>query len=549
MTTRSTQVLVIGGGATGLGVAWDACLRGLSVTLIEQGDLGQGTSGRYHGLLHSGGRYVVSDPATAVDCCHENALLRRVIPGAIEPTGGFFVSTQADSPEFAAEWLAACRRLGLPVDEIGGAAALRREPLLTPRLSRVFEVQDAALDSFELLHALARGVQQAGGAVLLRHRVSGLVPHRPGMLARIVSLGDESAFQIEAEFVVNAAGPFAGAVAAMAGAHLPLALGKGTMVAMASRLTHTVLNRCKPPHDGDVIVPVGTVCILGTTDVPVRSPADLAIEPWEIDLLLGEGQILIPTLRRHRALRAWAGIRALHRPTADRASSPPRRDSHPGGDRSPAPSEAAEAGGYPGEDRGANRALARSHVVVDHESTDGVPGLVTIIGGKLTTFRKMAEDVVDHLAGASRVGKTCRTASTSLPAVEPRYYALGDRPARLRAASPAVPGIVCECELVTRQEVENALHESGSTDLDDLRRDLRLGMGPCQGAFCAYRAAAVAASVLSDPSADGGLANFAQERWRGLRPLAWGRGLRQAEMLRRIQVELLGAHSAAADDG
>ena len=83
MTTRSTQLLVIGGGATGLGVAWDACLRGLSVTLVEQGDLGQGTSGRYHGLLHSGGRYVLSDPASAADCRRENAL-----PPPLRPRAG-----------------------------------------------------------------------------------------------------------------------------------------------------------------------------------------------------------------------------------------------------------------------------------------------------------------------------------------------------------------------------------------------------------------------------------------------------------------------------
>ena len=515
MTTRSTQLLVIGGGATGLGIAWDACLRGLSVTIVEQGDLGQGTSGRYHGLLHSGGRYVLSDPAAAVDCRRENATLRRLIPHAIEPTGGFFVSTTSDSPEYAAEWLAAGRRLDLPIEEISAEAALQREPLLTPRLTRVFEVQDAALDSFELLHALARGVAQAGGTVLLRHRVSGLVPHGGGLLARIVSLGDESAVQLEAQFVVNAAGPFAGAVAAMAGAHLPLALGKGTMVAMASRLTHTVLNRCKPPHDGDIIVPVGTVCVLGTTDVPVRSPTDLAMEPWEIDLLLSEGQVLIPTVRRHRALRAWAGIRALYRPPA----SP-----------------------------GATRALPRAHVLIDHQTADGVPGLVSIIGGKLTTYRKMAEDVVDHISRLAHVSQPCRTASTPLPAEEPVYYALDERPRRIRSSPPIESSVVCECELVSRRAIEDALQRSGSADLDDLRRDMRLGMGPCQGAFCAYRAAAVASVVLPDPPADGGLSAFAQERWRGLRPLAWGRGLRQVEFLRRVQVELLGAEAAKVDD-
>jgi glycerol-3-phosphate dehydrogenase len=517
MTTRSTQVLIVGAGATGLGVAWDACLRGLSVTVVEQGDLGQGTSGRYHGLLHSGARYVLSDPPSAADCRTENEILRRVIPRAIEPTGGLVLSTPSDPPDYPDKWLAACRTLGLPAAEIAPAEALRREPLLTPRLARAFQVNDAALDSFELLHALARGVEQAGGNVLTRHRVSGLVPHRQGLLARIVSLADQSAFQIEAQFVVNAGGPFAGVVAAMAGVHLPMALGKGTLVAMASRLTQTVLNRCKPPHDGDIIVPVGTVCILGTTDITVRSPTDLAIEPWEVDLLLSEGQALIPSLRRHRALRAWAGIRALYRP----------------------PSSAATT-----------RTLPRSHAVIDHGMVDGLPGLVSVIGGKLTTFRKMAQDVVDHLASAASVDRPCQTHSTDLPAEPRRFFALSDRlTSRARAVERGSPddSIVCECEVVSRGQIERAIHATGSPDLDDLRRDLRLGMGPCQGAFCTYRAAAVASGVLFDPPTDGGLAAFAEERWRGLRPLAWGRGLRQAELLRRIHMELLGAEPGSGE--
>jgi glycerol-3-phosphate dehydrogenase len=350
------------------------------------------------------------------------------------------------------------------------------------------------------------------------------------LLARIVPLPESAAFQMEAQFVVNAAGPFAGSVAAMAGVRLPMALGKGTLVAMASRLTHTVLSRCKPPHDGDIIVPVGTVCVLGTTDVPVRSPADLAIEPWEIDLLLGEGQVLIPTLRRHRTLRAWAGIRALYRPPREGSQPPPRR--------SPSPGQARD--GDLRLDEAATRALPRAHALIDHATSDGVNGLVSIIGGKLTTYRKMAEDVVHHIAGPARVSRPCRTASTVLPRSPRRYFALGERPSRIPAAPQA--SVVCECELVFDSEIKEALL-AGAIELDDLRRDLRLGMGPCQGAFCAYRAAGAASVVQSEPGPDGGLGEFVQARWRGMRPLAWGRGLRQVELLRRIQVELLGAGS------
>src|ERR687893_44615 len=94
------DVLVIGGGATGAGVAWDAALRGFDVVLVERGDLAEGTSGRFHGLLHSGGRYVVKDPVAAEECVAENAILREVIPDCIEDTGGPFVPTPDHDPAY-----------------------------------------------------------------------------------------------------------------------------------------------------------------------------------------------------------------------------------------------------------------------------------------------------------------------------------------------------------------------------------------------------------------------------------------------------------------
>src|SRR4051812_13691893 len=121
-----TEVLVIGGGATGLGTAWDAALRGFDVVLVERADLVEGTSGRFHGLLHSGGRYVVNDPVAARECVEENALLRRLMPDCIEDTGGLFVSTPADDPAYADRFLEACPAASLPVEELEVAEALRR---------------------------------------------------------------------------------------------------------------------------------------------------------------------------------------------------------------------------------------------------------------------------------------------------------------------------------------------------------------------------------------------------------------------------------------
>lgn len=511
MPSLSTQLLVIGGGATGLGVAWDACLRGLKVVLIEQGDLGQGTSGRYHGLLHSGGRYVVSDPASARDCASENRILRRLAPQAIEDTGGFFAAAPADPADFADTWAKACRACGVPAEEISIAAALRKEPLLNPRLTRAFHVLDASLDSFDLLHALTAAIRDAGGQVWLRHRLEGLVVDGGRVrAAKVTSNTSGEPMTIGAEMVVNAAGPWAGRVAAAAGITLPIALGRGTMLAMASRLVHTVINRLKPPSDGDIIVPVGTVAVLGTTDVPIQEPDDLAIAPWEIDLLLAEGEVLIPDLPRHRALRAWAGVRPLWRP-------------EPGGE--------------------ATRTLPRAHLLLDHAERDGLEAMVSVIGGKLTTFRLMAEQTIDLVARRLGNSAPCKTADTPLERPRARYYAL---PARWKeidpgGAAPSPHQVICECEVVTRNDLEEALAEPEATSLDDIRRDLRLGMGPCQAGFCAYRAAGIAHDLGRDGQPSAWLLDFLSERWRGNRPLGWGSGLRQMELTRRIYRELLGA--------
>ena len=83
-------------------------MRGFRSILVERVDLGQGTTGRFHGLLHSGGRYVVSDPRSATECAEENATVKRIAAGAVEDTGGLFVTTPADDPDYADRFLAGC---------------------------------------------------------------------------------------------------------------------------------------------------------------------------------------------------------------------------------------------------------------------------------------------------------------------------------------------------------------------------------------------------------------------------------------------------------
>src|ERR1700735_4784134 len=124
MPALTTEVLVIGGGATGVGVAWDAALRGLDVVLVDRQDLAEGTSGRFHGLLHSGGRYAVKDPRAAEECIGENRILRRVAADCLEDTGGLFVTTPFDDPAYADRFKAGCDATGGACEEISASEAL-----------------------------------------------------------------------------------------------------------------------------------------------------------------------------------------------------------------------------------------------------------------------------------------------------------------------------------------------------------------------------------------------------------------------------------------
>lgn len=518
MVTLNTDVLVIGGGATGTAVAWDAALRGLDVTLVERHDLAQGTSGRFHGLLHSGGRYAVKDQSAAAECIAENWILRRIAGDCIEDTGGLFVTTPFDDPGYADKFRAGALASGVDCEEIPVALALREEPRLNPRISRAFRVPDGNIEVWKLLGAMADGVRERGGRILTYHELLAIHHDRGGdavVGARVRDLRAGVEFDIRARMTVNAGGPWSGQVAALAGIEgVRVIPGRGVMVAMNHRLVNTVINRCQPPSDGDILVPVRTVSVIGTTDNHVEDPDDLTVKQSEVDLMFDYGEQLIPGFRSARALRVWAGVRPLF--------------------------EDAKAAG------GADRDVTRTHALLDHRERDGVGGFVTITGGKLTTCRLMAEQTVDLVCSALGEARRCETATEPLPGVAggpggsdgsggigrsggaERSYQLSSRLER-KERHLRDEQMICECELVPRADLEAALRETGSTVLDDMRRRLRLGMGPCQGGFCIYRTTGIMheLSRLSADQADQALRDFLQERWHGTWPILYGDQLRQ----------------------
>jgi glycerol-3-phosphate dehydrogenase len=254
------------------------------------------------------------------------------------------------------------------------------------------------------------------------------------------------------------------------------------------------------PTDGDIIVPIRTVCVIGTTDEHTEDPDDHQVLEAEVDQMLDDGEKLVPGFREARALRVWTGVRPLFEDA--KASDSATRD------------------------------ITRAHTLLDHAERDGVQGFVTITGGKLTTFRLMAQDTVDAVCRHLGEQRPCTTQSESLPGSEEHAtYRLGERLGR-KEQHLADEQLICECEMVPRGKLEEAFRRRATTNLDDIRRLLRLGMGPCQGGFCIYRATGIlhALDGLTAEQADQALLQFLQERWKGVWPVLYGDQLRQARL-------------------
>ncbi|MWV64383.1 anaerobic glycerol-3-phosphate dehydrogenase subunit A [Halorubrum sp. JWXQ-INN 858] len=520
---EAADVIVVGGGSTGCGVVRDLARRGLDAVLVEKGNLTHGTTGRMHGLLHSGGRYAVSDRKSARECIEENRVLRDIASHCVEETGGMFVKRPEDDEEYFQEKLEGCRACDIPVEVIDGEEARRREPYLARDVEKAIVVPDAAVDPFRLCVANAADAHEHGARIETHAEVVDVliedgavvgvaVEHRSGPGKR-VHRKPGTREEIRADYVVNATGAWAGQLGDMAGVDVEVRPSKGVMTVMNTRQVDTAINRCRPKGDADIIVPHETACILGTTDEEVTDPEDYPEEEWEVDLMIETLSELVPVLKEARTLRSFWGVRPLYEPPGTGTDDPTD--------------------------------ITRDYFLLDHDERDDLPGMTSIVGGKLTTYRMMAESITDHVCEKLDHEATCDTAEAPLPGSDDfsvlRDYMeefgvrspigrrsvqrLGSRADDVLNGTDPNP-VVCECEGVTRAEVQDGIDAAGS-DLNAVRIRTRASMGNCQGGFCTHRIAAELAQQYPEPVVRDAEDELYQERWKGQRHALWGRQLSQ----------------------
>ena len=372
-----TTVLVIGGGATGAGIARDLALRGVDVSLVDRDGLDSGTTDRSHGLLHSGARYAETDRPSAEESIRENRILKEIAGEAVRETGGLFVQLSEDDPDYFEKKRDACEEIGIPTEVVDGEEAKEIAPGLPDDVQRAFTVPDAITYPARLVAMNAADAREHGADIY---------PHAPvedmtveGGRITSVRVGGTVDDEIQPEYVVNAAGPWAGKIGKLAGVDINMFLSRGAMTAVKYDDLDVVLNRAREPSNADIVVPHESEVILGTTSVPIEDPDDYETEAEEIDELRVKSAELLPDVEDAPELRTWWGVRPLYAP----------------------------------DGAGDGRDVSRDFFRLDH-AEDGVENFVSAVGGKLTTYRQMAESTSDLVAERLGVDAKSETADRKL---------------------------------------------------------------------------------------------------------------------------------------
>jgi glycerol-3-phosphate dehydrogenase len=338
--------------------------------------------------LHCGGRYAVKDQESAIECIDENILLRKIAPQVIEPNGGMFIALDEGDLQYGEAFIDGCEACHIPIDEIKPKEALRLEPNINPGLLTAFLVPDGTFDPLRLALSFAATAKKNGARFRTFTEAKSLILDGNGRVVgvNVVDRASNKQSELRGEIVINATGAWAGEIAEMAGASVPVKPTPGVMVAYDQRFVQRAINRLNKPGDGDIVLPQRRMVVVGTTSFEINDLDYVPVLEDHVKLMLERGADLIPAIRNAKVRGKYMATRPL-------------------------------IGG------GMGRSSARTFKCYDHKETDNVDGLVTITGGKATTLRAMAEKTADVVCEKLGVKTACTTKDVQLLSYR-QYYVL-----------------------------------------------------------------------------------------------------------------------------
>jgi glycerol-3-phosphate dehydrogenase len=547
----TVDVVVIGGGVNGTGVARDLALRGLKVALFERNDLAFGASGNSSGMIHGGLRYMLEAPQVTASSCRDSGYIQRIAPHLLFRIP-FLMPIRTGAHAIRAKvWMELLDaffrayddyqplKRGEPHCRLDPSDLARLEPGLVGPFAGGMTFDEWGVDGGRLCVLSAIDAIEHGAHVYVHtsvERVERLAPangaggsprRRERMPLYAVTARDrrsDRVVRVAARVVVNATGawaPITAALAHVASAHARVRPGKGIHVVLDRRITNYAI--LSEAIDGRQIFvcPSQNVTILGTTDDDYYGDLDrVRATSEEVRYLVQGVARVFPAVRDARAIGTYAGVR----PTI-----------HAYG---------------PTED-----ALSRDHRVVDH-AAEGAPGIYSMVGGKLASYRLFAQELCDAIAPRHfDVRVPCSTHERPLPGGDavPDAFALsesagitpvaarrlvyrhGSRALRVLEGVPKHPEgreVVCVCEPVLEAEVRHAVRAEMACSVADVARRTRLGLGACGAMRCAARCGQIVAQELHLPPEQGrAMALAFLERQARARVVALGPSQAQQEAL------------------
>ena len=524
--SKSFDVAVIGGGSTGTAVARDCALRGFKTLLLERDDIASATVGTCAGMISSGLKYI--EEPHIVDMCSQevvylNRIARHIIMKNPILTPLFYLNDLSSGGNFVEEYSKRAEsRQVPPVLFLTPEDSLAIEPMINPRLIASLYFEEFFINPFKLCLLQAMDAKRHGAQIRTYSEVLDIETSKNEVknvvfYNRLTSEVEKAAVKV----VVNAAGPWAPNIAGHVGQKVEVRPNKGAHVIFDRRIVNVgIIARA---IDGRMIYlfPHENTTLLGTTAIDTwEDPDTLVATHDEIEYLLQSMESVIPSIRQARIIRTMGGVRPL-----------------------------VAQWGIP------EGSVTRGYEVIDHEEQN-FSGLISFTGGKLVTCRHMAEAATDLVCNKLRKKAKCTTHMKPLPgneddidvlvlakkyevshhAVERMRTRRGtetEKVLELTKMHPEWKSTICTCEPVIEAEIRYSIREEFPQTLNDLRRRVRLGTGPCQGTFCTYKAAAILAEELELSGEDflTDILDFRAERWKGIRPSFRGAQLSQEELV------------------
>lgn len=493
------DVVVIGGGVNGTGVARDAAIRGLKVALFERNDLAFGASGNNSGMIHGGPRYMLNDPNVTATSCRDSGYIQAIAPHLLfrvpflmpaEDKGNAKIMYALMDAFFEAYDRYQPLKRGKKHAMLSFEEMQKLEPGIRGEMLGGFSFDEWGIDGVRLCTANVVDAHERGARIFVGTTVERIERREDTGEVVAVHYRDRVSGQagsIRTHTVVNATGAWAPITASLGGIapiRARVRPGKGIHIIYDRRLVNYAIASRTIDGRQIFIAPWQNMSVVGTTDDDYYGNLDdVRATSEEVRYLVQGIARIFPAIRTARAIGTYAGVR----PTL-----------HAYG---------------PLED-----ALSREHEVVDH-APHGAPGVYSMIGGKLASYRMFAEEMTDLLAARFGLSVASSTHVKPLPggdvlldagalaqkiqietiAAKRLTFRHGSRALRIAQrvqSRPREACTVCVCEPVIEAEVRHVIQHEWARSVADVSRRTRLGLGACGGMRCAARCGQIVAQEL-----------------------------------------------------